>query len=152
MSNNISFETGLKYFTINGDPDRKIYFDPTDFGMIDRLEAAAKAIGARANSMEINAEDPLSTARELDAFARKQVDAAFPRPVCDTVFGNACCISVTPSGYLMVESFLHSAAKVIRREMEGASAAAERRQGKYLDKYQNRQNSKQNRKRSGKRK
>ena len=151
MSNNISFETGLKYFTINGDPDRKIYFDPTDIGLIDRLDAAAKEIKERAESLE-NAQDPLAAIRELDTFAREKVDAAFPLPVCETVFGNAYCVSVTPSGALQIESFLNSTAKVIRRELDGASAAAKKRQGKYLDKYQNRQNHQQNRKRSGKRK
>ena len=80
MSNNISFETGLKAFTINGDANRKIYFDPNDIGIIDRLEAAAMAIKAKADEMgtQESDTDARTTIRKLDAYAREQVDAAFP--------------------------------------------------------------------------
>ena len=72
MSNNISFETGLKAFTINGDANRKIYFDPNDIGIIDRLEAAAMAIKAKADEMgtQESDTDARATIRELDAYAR----------------------------------------------------------------------------------
>ena len=72
MSNNISFETGLKAFTINGDANRKIYFDPNDIGIIDRLEAAAMAIKAKADEMgtQESDTDARTTIRELDAYAR----------------------------------------------------------------------------------
>ena len=128
MSNNISFETGLKAFTINGDANRKVYFDPNDIGIIDRLEAAAMAIKAKADEMG-------TQERELDAYAREQVDAAFPSPVCDTVFGKAYCVSLTPSGSLQIISFLEAVSRQIRREMDAATAAAQKRQAKYLDKY-----------------
>ena len=134
MSNNISFETGLKAFTINGDANRKIYFDPND---IDRLEAAAMAIKAKADEMGTQERDTdaRTTIRELDAYAREQVDAAFPSPVCDTVFGKAYCVSLTPSGSLQIISFLEAVSRQIRREMDAATAAAQKRQAKYLDKY-----------------
>ena len=85
MSNNISFETGLKAFTINCDANRKIYFDPNDIGIIDRLEAAAMAIKAKADEMgtQESDTDARTTIRKLDAYAREQVDAVFPSPVCD---------------------------------------------------------------------
>ena len=74
-------------------------------------------------------------ARKLDAYAREQVDAAFPSPVCDTVFGKAYCVSLTPSGSLQIVSFLEAVSRQIRREMDAATAAAQKRQAKYLDKY-----------------
>lgn len=137
MSNNISFETGLKAFTINGDANRKIYFDPNDIGIIDRLEAAATAIKAKADEMgtQESDTDARTTIRELDAYAREQVDAVFPSPVCDTVFGKAYCVSLTPSGSLQIISFLEAVSRQIRREMGAATAAAQKRQAKYLDKY-----------------
>ena len=135
MSNNISFETGLKAFTINGDANRKIYFDPNDIGIIDRLEAAAMAIKSKADEMGTQESDTGATIRELDAYAREQVDAAFLSPVCDTVFGKAYCVSLTPSGSLQIISFLEAVSRQIRREMDAASAAAQKRQAKYLDKY-----------------
>ena len=70
-----------------------------------------------------------------DAYAREQVDAAFPSPVCDTVFGKAYCVSLTPSGSLQIISFLEAVSRQIRREMDAATAAAQKRQAKYLDKY-----------------
>lgn len=153
MSNNISFETGLKYFTINGDPDRKIYFDPNDIGIVDRIEEAAKSIQERAQEIGTVSSDEEARAalRDLEAFSRNQVDAVFPTPVCDIVFGNACCVSVAPSGKLYIESFLESIAHTIRRESKGAENAAKKRQAKYLDKYENRQNFNPNRNQSGKR-
>ena len=137
MSNNISFETGLKAFTINGDANRKIYFDPNDIGIIDRLEAAAMTIKAKADEMgtQESDTDARTAIRELDAYAREQVDAAFPSPVCDTVFGKAYCVSLTPSGSLQIISFLEAVSRQIRREMDAATAAAQKRQAKYLDKY-----------------
>ena len=140
MSNNISFETGLKAFTINGDANRKIYFDPNDIGIIDRLEAAANAIKAKADALgtqEAAGTDDRAIIRELDAYAREQVDAAFPEPVCDTVFGKAYCVSLTPSGSLQVISFLEAVSRQIRRDMDAAVAAAQKRQAKYLNKYKN---------------
>ena len=73
MSNNISFETGLKAFTINGDANRKIYFDPNDIGIIDRLEAAAMAIKAKADEMgtQESDTDARTTIRKLDAYANR---------------------------------------------------------------------------------
>ena len=137
MGNNISFETGLKAFTINGDANRKIYFDPNDIGIIDRLESAATAIKAKADEMgtQDNDMDARTVIRELDAYAREQVDAVFPSPVCDTVFGKAYCVSLTPSGSLQIISFLEAVSRQIRREMDTATAAAQKRQAKYLDKY-----------------
>ena len=63
------------------------------------------------------------------------MDAAFPSPVCDTVFGKAYCVSLTPSGSLQIISFLEAVSRQIRREMDAATAAAQKRQAKYLDKY-----------------
>jgi hypothetical protein len=57
--------------------------------------------------------DPRAAIRALDIYARECVDAVFPEPVCDTVFGKACCVSVTPSGSLQVISFLNSVADAI---------------------------------------
>lgn len=136
---NLSFDNGLRSITINNDPDRVIRFAPTDIGMIDRLEAAADAIKARAEQLEDDA-DPRAAIRALDAFAREQVDAVFPEPVCDTVFGKACCVSITPSGTLQVLSFLEGVAKMIGSDMDSASRAAEKRQAKYLNKYRGSKN------------
>ena len=144
---NLSFDSGLRSFTINNDPDRVIRFDPTDIGMIDRLENAANKIQKMANNMPEDT-DPRAAIRSLDTFARECVDEVFPEPVCDTVFGKACCVSVTPSGDLQVVSFLHSVVEEIKSSMASANRAAEKRQAKYLDKYQgNRQNFSRKRKR-----
>jgi len=95
------------------------------------------AIKAKADEMgtQESDTDARTTIRELDAYAREQVDAAFPSPVCDTVFGKAYCVSLTPSGSLQIISFLEAVSRQIRREMDAATAAAQKRQAKYLDKY-----------------
>ena len=95
------------------------------------------AIKAKADEMgtQESDTDAHTTIRELDAYAREQVDASFPSPVCDTVFGKAYCVSLTPSGSLQIISFLEAVSRQIRREMDAATAAAQKRQAKYLDKY-----------------
>ena len=137
VSNNISFETGLKAFTINGDANRKIYFDPNDIGIIDRLEAAAMAIKAKADEMgtQESDTDARATIRELDAYAREQVDAAFPSPVCDTVFGKAYCVSLTPSGSLQIISFLEAVSAPDPARDGRCDRCRAEASGKYLDKY-----------------
>ena len=136
MSNNISFETGLKAFTINGDANRKIYFDPNDIGIIDRLEAAAMAIKAKADEMgtQESDTDARATIRELDATHANRWTRRSLRPSaiqCSASY----CVSLTPSGSLQIISFLEAISRQIRREMDAATAAAQKRQAKYLDKY-----------------
>lgn len=137
MSNNISFETGLKAFTINGDANRKIYFDPNDIGIIDRLEAAAMAIKAKADEMgtQKSDTDARTTIRELDAYAREQVDAAFPSP-------SAIQCSAKPTAFRSRRPVPCRSFRFLRlyrarfgATMDAASTAAQKRQAKYLDKY-----------------
>ena len=64
------------------------------------------------------------------------MNTGLPKAAC---IGGRCfrirCVSLTPSGSLQIISFLEAVSRQIRREMDAATAAAQKRQAKYLDKY-----------------
>ena len=62
----LNFDSGVKEYEINGDPNRVLRINPTDFGIVDRIN---KAKG------------------ELDKVVRTQIDEIFGAGSADIIFG-----------------------------------------------------------------
>lgn len=97
----LNFETGLKSFDINGDPEKVVHFCPTDFNFISRLFEAFSALENRQTDYQakITAEDAtpekaLEVIAEADKDVRTIIDRAFEAPVSDIAFGNLSSLAI----------------------------------------------------------
>ena len=107
----LNFDTGVKTFDINGDPERTISFAPSDGAFVRRLYGSMETLDAlqtKYQSKVINAADPTSLLDEVDAAdkeVRAVVDAVFGAPVSNSVFGDMNCCGVA-SGMPVWANFL----------------------------------------------
>ncbi|MEA5059381.1 MAG: hypothetical protein VB049_05015 [Candidatus Pelethousia sp.] len=108
----LSFETGIKTFDINGDPERVISFNPTDLNFIHRLYEAFRRIDALHKGYQIKADkltDPekvLKVLHQADGEIRKLLDETFLDAVSDKVFGGQSTYAITSDGVPLWMGFL----------------------------------------------
>ena len=80
---NISLGIKKKSFTIDGDENRVIYIDPTDMGIIGRMEAFSADIDPLLKSLKDVGEDGLvAKISEVDGILREKINQAFDYDVC----------------------------------------------------------------------
>lgn len=109
----LNFDTGVKTFDINGDPERTISFAPSDAEFVRRLYdnlETLDAMQAKYQGRVANAQDPAALLDEVaaaDKEVRAIIDGIFAAPVSKVVFGPANCCGVA-SGMPIWANFLVS--------------------------------------------
>ena len=90
----LSFDTGIKTFDINGDPERVISFSPTDPDFIRRADSAftkmdsiQKSYGVKIGKLN-DSNKILQTIHYADQEIRKVIDGVFGEGAADIVFHN----------------------------------------------------------------
>lgn len=140
---NIDVNEGREPITINGDKDRVIYVNTSDFNILVRANKVRKTIRDR-QSIEIeepNADDIESISTYLDLmdkenqFYRKQVDYIFNENVSDIVFGNFEPTTQLKNGDTMINVFIEAIIPEIAKSIEKAQKKSEERISKYTAKY-----------------
>jgi len=96
----LNFETGLKTFDINGDPERTISFAPSDAAFVRRvykgleqLEECQKKYQAKSAAIT----EPIEVLDAVDAAdkdIRNIIDGIFENRVSETIFGKLSTIGV----------------------------------------------------------
>lgn len=143
---NICFDDGFKEFTLNNDPNKVIRFNPSDFSILERFNAAQKKIdeayknineyikinndGSPGDELEETAE-AISKVNEL---VREQVDYIFDSNVSSAVFGNQSPLSMV-KGVPFFERFISAAQPFIEREIVAEQKASQKRIEKYTKVY-----------------
>lgn len=138
---NLIIDDGLKSFTINNDPTKVIKFNPTDFGIIERINSAYKTIEkVYNNAEEIDLNNDGSNVEQLESAAnavskvsstiKEQIDFIFDSPVSDIVFGNQSPISMV-KGVPFYERFLNAIIPEIKRATRAEQLASQKRINKY---------------------
>lgn len=142
---NLSFDDGYKEFSINGDENRVIRFNPGDFAIIERIKTAYDEI-EKATKLEQDIElktdgapiDEIGKAADIvkgiSDTVKKQVDFIFNSPVSDMVFGNQSPLSLV-KGVPFYERFLTAIIPVIKKETKLAQEASQKRMSKYTQVY-----------------
>lgn len=129
MSLNISFEDGVKEYTINNDSKRVLKFNPKDIGIIDRLEKASKDLEAEMNKLtnvDINFDgtsvqkETAEIIRHANAALRKAFDGIFYSGASNIVFGKQNPMSIV-NGKTLYESVMESIIAEIKPAMEEQS-------------------------------
>lgn len=120
---NLSFESGVKEYTINGDSSRVIRINPSDFGIIGRAEKAKTAL----EKLHIDPEEEhMSEALiAMDKTVREQIDLIFGDGTAQIAFGEVNCTSLaggSPIFMNFLNSILPEIEKVIGEEKEKSDA------------------------------
>lgn len=138
---NLIIDDGFKEFTINNDPNKVIRFNPSDFGIIERINNAYKEIEDVQNSVddiELNNDgspvDFLNNAAEtvsrVSNIIKKEIDYIFDSPVSEVVFGNQSPLSMV-KGAPFYERFLNAVVPIIEKEVKAEQTASQKRISKY---------------------
>lgn len=145
-NNNLSFDDGLTSFTINGDKNRVIRFNPGDPNLLQRYYQAIKNIDTvKAKIGDDIILTPTGEAEETDdagmvAAALKEVDNVIREnlnfmldaDVYDTIFGNQSPLCIVGKGEYLFEAVLNCIGPIIKDAVSAAAAASEKRKNKYL--------------------
>lgn len=136
---NINIDDGREAITINGDPNRTIYVQASDFNIKVRARQAQKNIGDLLE--KLNAQNPetdeafVDVLEEVDTKIREQINFIFNSDVSQTVFGACSPLMSLKSGKSYVEAFLDAILPELERIAKKAAEASEKRIAKHTRKY-----------------
>lgn len=134
----INFEEGYKEFSINGDPERVIKFNPTDFAIIERAQTARKEIAEASKSIKDEEDEDIEKTAELikkvDSIIKEKVDYIFGYKISDIVFGLQSPLA-TKNGVTLVERFISGVMPIVQKEIEEEQKKSQAKVSKYTERY-----------------
>lgn len=136
---NINIDDGREAITINGDPNRTIYVQASDFNIKVRARQAQKNIGDLLE--EINKVSPeneeafTDVLEDIDKKVREQINFIFNSDVSEPVFGACSPLMSLKSGKSYVEAFLDAIIPELEKIAKKAAEASEKRILKHTGKY-----------------
>lgn len=139
---NLNFDDGFMSFTLNGDPEKVIRFNPSDFGMINRIRDAYNAIDNAAEAVgdiEINSDGEAignlnGEADRLEIYKKeicKAIDEIFNSNISETAFGKQSPLSPVGRGIPLWQSFLECIIPVVEKETGKRIEASQKKIQKY---------------------
>lgn len=137
----LSFDEGYKEFSINGDENRVIMFNPSDLAIIKRLEEAKNKISesmAIKDDIELDNEgkpvDSLENYSKvishIDNVIKEQINYIFDSDVANVVFGNQSPLA-NIKGKPLYERFMESVMPEIKKAVEEEAKESRKRVAKY---------------------
>lgn len=147
---NISYEDGVKEYTINNDPKRVLRFNPKDIGLIERLEKSSKEMQSEMDKLKdvhINMdgtsveEETAEVIRHANSVMRKAFDGIFYSGASNIVFGKQNPLSVV-GGKSLYENVMNALIEVLKPAMEEESkevqeiAESNNKVNSYKEKYE----------------
>lgn len=137
---NINIDDGREAITINGDPERVIYIQATDFNIHVRNAKARKNIQGIVASLDgANPENEEAFADLLDSVdkqIKEQINFIFNYDVSKAVFGPCSPLMEFKNGKSYVQEFLEAIAPVIESASKKAAKASEKRIAKHTARYE----------------
>ena len=137
----LSFDEEYKEFSINGDENRVIRFNPSDMAIIKRLEEAKNKISesmAIKDDIELDNEgkpvDSLENYSKvishIDNVIKEQINYIFDSDVANVVFGNQSPLA-NIKGKPLYERFMESVMPEIKKAVEEEAKESRKRVAKY---------------------
>ena len=137
----LSFDEGYKEFSINGDENRVIRFNPSDMAIIKRLEEAKNKISesmAIKDDIELDNEGkPINSLENyskvishIDNVIKEQINYIFDSDVANVVFGNQSPLA-NIKGKPLYERFMESVMPEIKKAVEEEAKESRKRVAKY---------------------
>lgn len=131
----LNFKTNVKTYDINGDKNRIISVNTTDYAILDRIKKSLKNIEKIADEYRTKTISNDDEANDLfvaaDKRIREQINYIFGADVCDIVFGNVNCFSPCDDGSALFENFINAIVPEIRKDI----TEAQKKQSKHIEKY-----------------
>lgn len=136
---NINIDDGREAITINGDSNRTIYVQASDFNIKVRARQAQKNIGDLLEEIDKvspeNAEAFTDVLEDIDKKVREQINFIFNSDVSEPVFGACSPLMTLCNGKSYVEAFLDAIIPELERIAKKAAEASEKRIAKHTRKY-----------------
>ena len=142
-TNNISLGIRTKTFTIDGDPDRVIELDPSDIGVVGRLDEAIPKMEAILNEF-VEAGKKMSeggtgfgeTLKELDGRMRDVLNTVFDYDVCSVCIPKGTLFDVVrDTDRFKFEVVIEGLSKVYEDTITGDLTRVQERMNKHTRKY-----------------
>lgn len=141
----LKFNDGLKELELNDDPNRILYYNPGDIGILDRLETAWHDIDRQMKDLQGLAISPTGNAvngasegakivRGLNKSLRTTFDNLFYPGAADVVFGQMNPLALA-GGKTVFQNFLEAYGKLLKPQIEKEAKAAQKRIEKYKKEY-----------------
>lgn len=144
--NNIDFNTrGYKEYSLNGDENAVIRFNPSDFNFRERLKQmdtdARKVFVEQGKFFEkrgkrLTNDEVFDKLNEADKAIREIINKAFDSDICTLAFGNANCLSFC-GGKPMFINFLEAIVPAISKDITEEKEKAEEIIKTYTDQAKN---------------
>lgn len=148
---NLKFDDGYQSFTINGDKNRVIRFNPGDVNIVQRSHDALRNIHEASKGLKdikispdgevdgAGSDEELAAAAEtlkqVDDVIRENVNLIFNSDVYDVVFNGQSPFCIVGKGTYLFEAFLDSAIGFVEAASKEAAEASRERIGKYTAGY-----------------
>ncbi len=136
---NITIDDGREAITINGDPNRVIYVQATDFNIKVRAQEAQNNIKEylkKIKKAKAKTEaECIALLTEADKECRKQLNLIFNYDVSTPVFGACSPLMPLENGKIYAEAFLEAIIPELDRITEKATKASEKRIAKHTARY-----------------
>lgn len=144
---NINFDDGYKSFTLNGDKQRVIRFNPADPNFIKRAMEAEKRISQSKfllDDLNLNpdgtpeemADNTVKAINEFEEIMKDQINYIFNADVYDTVFAGQSPLCIVGKNRLYIfEAFMDSVIPVIAAEIEEYNKESMSKVSKYTKGY-----------------
>lgn len=125
----LNFNEGYKEFCINGDESRVIRFNPTDFGIKERIEESERRIKSRAEKMQ--GENSKNIESRMTEIVKEALNHIFNADVYDTIFGLQNPISLA-DGKMLVEHVIEGIKDIITPYLEEERKKIDEKINKYV--------------------
>lgn len=122
----LNFDDGLKRLAINGDENRVIVVNPTDFGIVKRYKEKFPEI----EKLSVETENSEEIADILDKKVREFADYIIGSQVSEIVFGKTNCLSIA-GGQTVFENFLTAYMEYMKPEIKAEYERSKKRVEKY---------------------
>lgn len=136
---NINIDDGREAITVNGDPERVIYIQASDFNIQMRAQRARAEISKMLDEVDTKKpENEIEFAdflEEIDKKLRDQINYIFNYDVSKPVFGLCSPLMSLKSGKCYVEEFLEAITPIIEEIAKKTAKASEKRIAKHTKRY-----------------
>lgn len=120
----INFDDGYKSYEINGDKNRVLRVNMTDFAIVGRMRAALETFE------RLKPDATPEGLSEADRIARDQIDNVFGAGASDIIFGRTNLLSLA-NGQPVCANFLEAVAPIIKADIEAEGKKSSERIAKY---------------------
>lgn len=149
-TNNIVLDLGAKEFTINNNPDMKVYLNPNDMGIVTRIQETIPRVNELefeymsvydGDNEEINQDDPdelvkvfAEKIKTIDAEMRECINYIFDYDVCSVVKSSGTVLDLYNGEYafgIIISTLLDLYSDTITKETNKLVAKMKKRVEKY---------------------